>query len=213
MPLLLECFCGTKSVSKVFKDWEVISVDIQKKYNPTVCCDILEWEGYKELKGKVTYAHFSPPCSLWSRCRSTQPHDKAKSEAFVKKTLEIIEYLQPPFVTIENPATSGMCKLDYLGPYKDVCYCMYSDWGYRKATRIWHRGMEGWIPRAMCDKNARCKHWKNGRHPAQAQKGGMRWGSGRAPNEWTQEQLYRIPEELIQEWKDYITIMLNEREV
>ena len=213
MPLLLECFCGTKSVSKVFKDWEVISVDIQQKYNPTVCCDILQWEGYKELKGKVTYAHFSPPCSMWSRCRSTQPHDKAKSEAFVKKTLEIIEYLQPPFVTIENPATSGMCKLDYLGPYKDVCYCMYSDWGYRKATRIWHRGMEGWIPRAMCDKNARCKHWKNGRHPAQAQKGGMRWGSGRAYNEWTQEQLYRIPEELIQEWKDYITIKLNEREV
>ena len=212
MPLLLECFCGTKSVSKVFKDWEVISVDIQPKYNPTICCDILQWEGYKELKN-VTYAHFSPPCSMWSRCRSTQPHDKAKSEAFVKKTLEIIEYLQPPFVTIENPATSGMCKLDYLGPYKDVCYCMYSDWGYRKATRIWHRGMEGWIPRAMCDKNARCKHWKNGRHPAQAQKGGMRWGSGRAPNEWTQEQLYRIPEELIQEWKDYITIKLNEREV
>ena len=211
MPLLLECFCGTKSVSKVFKDWEVISVDIQPKYNPTICCDILQWEGYKELKN-VTYAHFSPPCSMWSRCRSTQPHDKAKSEAFVKKTLEIIEYLQPPFVTIENPATSGMCKLDYLGPYKDVCYCMYSDWGYRKATRIWHRGMEGWIPRAMCDKNARCKHWKNGRHPAQAQKGGMRWGSGRAPNEWTQEQLYRMPEELIQEWKDYITIKLNEQD-
>ena len=212
MPLLLECFCGTKSVSKVFKDWEVILVDIQQKYNPTVCCDILQWEGYKELKN-VTYAHFSPPCSMWSRCRSTQPHDKAKSEAFVKKTLEIIEYLQPPFVTIENPASSGMCKLDYLGPYKDVCYCMYSDWGYRKATRIWHRGMEGWIPRAMCDKNARCKHWKEGRHPAQAQKGGMRWGNGRAYNEWTQEQLYRIPEELIQEWKDYITIKLNEREV
>ena len=196
----------------MFKDWEVISVDIQKKYNPTICCDILQWEGYKELKN-VTYAHFSPPCSMWSRCRSTQPHDQAKSEAFVKKTLEIIEYLQPPFATIENPATSGMCKLDYLGPYKDVCYCMYSDWGYRKATRIWHRGMEGWIPRAMCDKNARCKHWKEGRHPAQAQKGGMRWGSGRAPNEFTQEQLYRIPEELVQEWKDYITLKLNEREV
>ena len=131
MPLLLECFCGTKSVSKVFKDWEVISVDIQKKYNPTICCDILEWEGYKELKGKVTYAHFSPPCSLWSRCRSTRPHDKALSEAYEKKTLEIIEYLQPPFVTIENLASSGMCKLENLGPYKDVCYCMCSDWGYR----------------------------------------------------------------------------------
>ena len=189
----------------------MISVDIQPKYNPTVCCDILQWEGYKELKN-VTYAHFSPPCSMWSRCRSTQPHDKAKSEAFVKKTLEIIEFLQPRFVTIENPATSGMCKLDYLGPYKDVCYCMYSDWGYRKATRIWHRGMEGWIPRAMCDKNARCKHWKEGRHPSQAQKGGMRWGSGRAPNEFTQEQLYRIPEELVQEWKDYITHNLNEQD-
>ena len=164
MPLLHECFSGTKSVSEVFKDWEVISVDIQKKYNPTFCCDILQWEGYKELKN-VTYAHFSPPCSLWSRCRSTRPHDKALSEAYVKKTLEIIEYIKPLFVTIENPATSGMCKLDYLGPYKDVTYCQYSDWGYRKATRIWHLGtMDGWTPRPMCDKNARCKHWNEGRN-------------------------------------------------
>ena len=122
---------------------EVISVDIKAKYSPTVCCDIRGWEGYKELIGKVAYAHFSPPCSMWSRCRSTQPYDKAKSAAIVKKALEIIEFLQPSFVTIENPATSGMCKLDYLGQYKDVCYCMYSDWGYRKATRIWLRGMEG----------------------------------------------------------------------
>ena len=90
---------------------------------------------------------------------------------------------------------------------------MYSDWGYRKATRIWHLGtMDGWIPRPMCDKNARCEHWKEGRHPAQAQKGDMRWGNGRAPNEFTQEQLYRIPEELVQEWKEYIVHNVNEQD-
>ena len=210
-PLLLECFSGTGSVGKVFRErgWCVISVDIDRTCEPTVCADLLQWEGWRELD--VTYAHFSPPCTAWSRCRSQGPSpDLEHSRALVDRCFEIVNTLRPPFVTIENPATSGMCKLDLGLPTKDVCYCKYSVWGYRKATRIWHRGMDGWIPRPMCDKNARCKHWKDGRHPAQAQKGGMRWGSGRAPNEWTQRQLYRIPWELVGEWADYIDAQINE---
>ena len=68
------------------------------------------------------------------------------------------------------------------------------------------------IPRPMCNKNQRCKHWKDGRRPAHAQKGGMRWGSGRAPNEWTQHELYRIPEELVEEWANYIAVHINEQD-
>lgn len=37
---LLELFCGTKSVSKVF-ECDSISIDIIKKYKPTYCEDIL----------------------------------------------------------------------------------------------------------------------------------------------------------------------------
>ena len=212
-PLLLVCFSGTGSVGKVFskRGWRAISVDINATFQPTVCADLLQREGWRELD--VMYAHFSPPCTAWSRSRSQGPlPDLDHSKRLVDRCLEIIAILKPPFVTIEIPATSGMCNLDYLGPFKDVCYCMYSDWGYRKATRIWHRGFDNWVPRPMCDKNQRCKHWKDGRHPAHAQKGGMRWGSGRAPNEWTQHELYRIPEELVEEWANYIEAYINEQD-
>ena len=42
---LLEIFCGTKSMGKVFEKngWEVISIDIEKKWKPTICIDVLEW--------------------------------------------------------------------------------------------------------------------------------------------------------------------------
>ena len=39
---LLEIFCGTKSIGKVFEKngWEVYSVDIEERFKPTECVDI-----------------------------------------------------------------------------------------------------------------------------------------------------------------------------
>ena len=45
MPRLLELFSGTKSVSKVAKalGWETISLDIDPKFDPDLCMDILDF--------------------------------------------------------------------------------------------------------------------------------------------------------------------------
>ena len=65
--ILLELFSGTQSVGKVFKEkgWEVISLDIMKKFNPTINTDILIWEGYKELP-EIDMIWASPPCNSFS---------------------------------------------------------------------------------------------------------------------------------------------------
>ena len=46
MPRLLELFCGTKSVGRAFEaaGWEVVSLDIVSKFEPTILCDIRSWD-------------------------------------------------------------------------------------------------------------------------------------------------------------------------
>ena len=54
MPRCLEVFCGTKSVSKQLgPEWEVVSVDLFAKFEPTICADVHEW-GYKAAFHLVT---------------------------------------------------------------------------------------------------------------------------------------------------------------
>jgi hypothetical protein len=67
----------------------------------------------------------------------------------LRKTEEIIEYLQPKHYFIENPQTGKM--KDYVSrPFYDVDYCRYADWGYQKRTRIW-TNLVGFVPK-LCNK-------------------------------------------------------------
>ena len=45
MSRLLELLCGTKSVGRAFEaaGWEVVSLDIVSKFEPTILCDIRSW--------------------------------------------------------------------------------------------------------------------------------------------------------------------------
>ena len=44
MPVLLELFCGTKFIGKIFDQhgWDVVSVDVKKKFEPTICKNVLD---------------------------------------------------------------------------------------------------------------------------------------------------------------------------
>ena len=82
----------------------------------------------------------------------------------LRKTQEILDYFKPKWWFIENPQTSKM--KNYLTDlnYYDVDYCKYSDWGYRKRTRIWTNNME-FVPK-ICRKDCENmfnpnKHKKN----------------------------------------------------
>ena len=44
MPRLLELFSGKGSIGRAFEaeGWEVVSLDLDRKFRPTVCCDVMQ---------------------------------------------------------------------------------------------------------------------------------------------------------------------------
>jgi len=139
---VLELFSGTGSVGKVCKEkgWEVISLDLK---NADINIDILKWNYkiYEPETFDIIWA--SPPCNSFSILQYARLSEEERIDninknglPILQKTLEIIDYLKPKFYFIENPATG--CMKNYINkPFYDVDYCRYSDWGYRKRTRVW----------------------------------------------------------------------------
>ena len=70
-PLLLELFKGTGSVGKVFKrrGWDVVSLDIDAEFRPTIVCDIMKWD-YKRFKRRPDFIWASPPCQAHTSLNS-----------------------------------------------------------------------------------------------------------------------------------------------
>jgi site-specific DNA-cytosine methylase len=167
---VLELFSGTGSVGKVCKEkgWEVVSLDLT---NADINIDILKWDYKKDYKeGDFDLIWMSPPCNTFSNCRRSWIGRKIKAFGdkivtaelldndmeenglpLLRKGQEIIDYFKPKWWFIENPQTSKMKNyLTDLNHY-DVDYCKYSDWGYRKRTRIWTNNME-FVPK-LCRKD------------------------------------------------------------
>ena len=119
---ILELFKGTGSISKFYKDItnvEIISLDILEKYNPTICCDIMEFDYkiYEEGEFEIIWA--SPECKIFSKLQYTHigvnrkwktklelEEEQLNHSCFINKTLEIIEYLKPKWYFVDNPLHS-----------------------------------------------------------------------------------------------------------
>ncbi len=149
------------------KGYEVVSLDRDLddkcpfgsgyKSDKHIKADIMTWD-YKQYPSN----HFdvitaSPVCLWWShlrlcwigrKCKKIHPtetitreHIDADIERYgkpmVDKIFEIIDYFKPKHWWIENPATGRMKQYITDKDYYDVDYCKYSDWGYKKRTRIW----------------------------------------------------------------------------
>ena len=161
----------------------------------------------------------SPPCTNYSvlqNCnlgrmrkgvlytKEIQEKEMLEDDKLVLKALEIIEYFNPHYWFIENPASSRMKDRSYMKDLNNyvVDYCMYSDWGYKKSTRIWTNRSD--FKPKRCDGKGTCgnmiinKHKKNAmdglqkaKHKLQAQNDGVRTKGT------TQAERYRIPPDLI----------------
>ena len=162
---VLELYKGTGSVGAVCEElgFEVVSLDIEKKYKPTIIADIMKWDYKKDFKeGDFDLITTSPVCLYWSRLRNTWIGRKCKSihptevitkqhllddiekygKPMVDKTFEIIDYLKPKYWWLENPNSSSMWKyIDEKHGDRNFetyifDYCKYSNWGYKKPTRF-----------------------------------------------------------------------------
>jgi hypothetical protein len=120
--------------------------------------------------------------------------DMLEGDKLVKKTLEIINYFNCENWFMENPQSGKLKDRDYMKdiPYYDVDYCKYSDWGYRKRTRIW-TNKKDWN-NLMCKKD--CGSIIEGKHKNNLGNDVFIDGKKVSKN-YNQELRYRIPEDLI----------------
>ena len=181
---VLDLFSGLGGWSQAFKDrgHTVVTLDLEEKFNTTICKDIME----------VTVADFaewlpfdvvlaSPPCNCfscltiryyWNKDKTPKNKKTLNAIEVVKKTLSLIDELNPKFWVIENPR--GMLRLQsFMKKHhrKTVTYCQYGE-KYQKPTDLW-----GHFPMAFkakkCSANSKC-HIKTKRGDRNFSTGGIK---------------------------------------
>tara|TARA_R110000851_G_scaffold36450_3_gene95085 strand:- start:5 stop:733 length:729 start_codon:yes stop_codon:yes gene_type:complete len=168
----LELFSGTKSVGKVCDQlgWESVSVDLIMDADHK--CDIMDFDYKQYDKDEFDIIWASPPCTNYSalkKCwygrklkngivytKELNEIDQNEADKLVLKTLEIINYFNCEYWFMENPQTGNLKNREIMKgiPFYDVDYCMYSDWGYKKRTRIW-TNKKDWENK-LCDNSGSC---------------------------------------------------------
>ena len=110
---LLELFSGTGSVGRVAKEkgFNVVSLDLK---NADINCNILEWDYRQYPSGYFNFIWASPPCTEYSRAKTTGVRKIEEANKIVKKTIEIINYFNPKYFVIENPQTGLLKNQDFM---------------------------------------------------------------------------------------------------
>ena len=194
----LELFAGTGSIGRAFErlGWEVVSVDIDPKCNPTHVADILSWDYRIYPHGHFGFVWASPVCTHYSVARTTGgPRDLLSADRLVRRTIEITNWFGCNWA-FENPQSGYLKTRSHLVgglPFFDTSYCRYG-YGYRKTTRIWSN--PALSLREPCTPRNPCSSMEGGRHPMTAQQGRRRSDAGDANNRCSQRELYRIPDGL-----------------
>ena len=213
---VLELFSGTGSVSKVCDKlgWNSVSVDMILPADHEV--DIMEFDYKQYPKDYFQVCWSSPPCTRYSKLqdgwlgrmrkgeiytKEIQEKEMNEDDKLVLKTLEIIDYFNPDLWFIENPSSSKMKDRIFMKdrPFYLVDYCMYSDWGYRKRTRIWTNKKD--FNALLCDGKGTCGNMVGNLHKTNLGNADRikraNIDNVKKYNGTSQTDRYRIPEDLI----------------
>lgn len=203
MPHLLELFSGTGSIGKVFQaaGWTVTSVDLRADFQPTIVCDALELQP-AQIEGRVDVVWASPPCTDYSRARTTAktPRNLELSDKLVRVGIDLARHFGAPLF-MENPM-SMLQGRQIVQPLRMelIDYCKYgeTDWPdawpklYRKRTMVFCWGHDWQPARPLCRKD--CIGSDGKRHIEQAQRVKTAGARGNRL-----EELYAIPPALPRE--------------
>ena len=206
MPKLLELCCGTAQVSKYFlaQGWEVVTVDSNAKFEPTILSDVRSIDCTIWQPGEFDVIWASPLCTEYSIAKSTGLRDFDTADQIVCACFAIIRHLcncdKDVAWFCENPATGYLknrpCMQNWASHMRTLCYCKYGK-AYRKATCIW-TNIDTWTPKPMCLKGSRCTSYEGTHHPKSAQKGPSKiQGVNPANDDFLTTELYGIPYDLV----------------
>lgn len=163
----IDLFSGEEGFSAAFADsddWQVVTVEIEERFNPDICADIFDLRPSDLPDADVVLA--SPPCTAFSMAASGSHIDEngnptsdwgADSLALTHHVIGLIEGINPDWHFVENPM-GGMRKV--LGdPDAHVWWCQYGS-DRAKPTDLWGEIPPGFHERSCKNKNSSCHHEK-----------------------------------------------------
>ena len=197
--MFLDLFSGSGSVGEVAKELGYTVISLDRDMEAEIQIDIMDWDYSDFPKGFFDVIWASPPCTEYSRAKTTAPRDIEGANEIVQTTLDILEYFEPKFWILENPQT-GLLKDQLMMwglPFKDVDYCKYG-MPYRKRTRIWNNIFR-WEPKPLCKRDCNSMNETRTRHIEEAHRSGSTLKRKATQNRFQQRQLNRVPSKLIKE--------------
>jgi hypothetical protein len=173
MKVCVDLFCGLGGFSAAFedaKDWHVVTVDIESRFDPDVQADVLELRP-ADILDALPVAEWddmdlfvvlaSPPCTQFSLAASSlerivdgepQTPEAREAVALAHHTIGLIQGMAPDYWWVENPR--GYLR-QFLGdPQTTVTYCQYG-MDYMKPTDLWGEFPKSWHPRS-CNHGDEC---------------------------------------------------------
>lgn len=178
---IIDLFSGIGGWSQPFKDrgHNVITVELESRFNPTICADVLTLTA-NDIRAKVLEltgsSHIdlilcSPPCETFSIAAishhrtkdattgNLDPKSKAAiiGDQLVLWSKAVIRALDPDYFIIENPR-GGLRKMWFMRTFRDhatITYCQYGE-NRTKPTDLWGRFPESFTPRPMCKNGDPC---------------------------------------------------------
>lgn len=169
---ILDLYAGLKSVAKEFekRGHEVVTLDIDPRFNCTITSDILEVtvEGLNKY-GPFDFIWASYPCEAFS-VASIGHHWTGGKGAYIPKTekailnqelvahtFRLVAGLNPGLGWIGENPRGVLRKLDVVKglPRVTVTYCQYGD-TRMKPTDLWGAFPRGWVPKPMCKNGDTC---------------------------------------------------------